>query len=448
MHADGDAVGVLVCEHGMRAGSRIERRVVSMLERYAAHTAHALHNAWLVEQLERSATTDALTGVANRRTFDAELARELARSARTEEPVTLLLLDADHFKRINDTLGHLAGDRVLKAIATALHGECRAGDTFARYGGEEFAAILPGSTAKRRPRRRRAHAPRRQRAAARDAGDAERRHRLLPRQRAGSAVADRRRRRRPLRREGRWTRPLRHRRARAHHNSRLNRQRQLPIKTPRPPMRNDNMHHARTTAGPRLARKVLGTVLVTGLLASLAGFATWSAFSATSTNPTNQFAAGTVAISDNDAGSAMFNLSGMDPTDPAEQRCIVLTYTGSLASTVRLYGTTGGSGLADYLNVKVTRGTICRRRASPPAPASPPTPPTIAASAPASCTTARSRASPTTTRRASSTPVAATPESWTTGEVHAYRFEVTLTDDDAAQGLDATQSFTWEARNS
>ena len=53
----------------------------------------------------------------------------------------------------------------------------------------------------------------------------------------------------------------------------------------------------------------------------------------------------------------MFNLSGMDPVDPVEQRCIVLTYTGSLASTVRLYGATGGSGLADYVNLKVTRGT-------------------------------------------------------------------------------------------
>jgi diguanylate cyclase (GGDEF)-like protein len=144
MHADGDAVGVLVCEHGMRAGSRIERRVLSMLERYAAHTAHALHNAWLVEQLEHSATTDALTGVANRRTFDSALTRELARATRTEEDVALLLLDADHFKTINDTLGHVTGDRVLKAIAQALQMECRTADTFARYGGEEFGAILPG----------------------------------------------------------------------------------------------------------------------------------------------------------------------------------------------------------------------------------------------------------------------------------------------------------------
>src|SRR3712207_5736447 len=116
-----------------------------------------------------------------------------------------------------------------------------------------------------------------------------------------------------------------------------------------------NTHDNRKTG---FARKVLGTVLVAGLLASLAGFATWSAFSATSTNPTNSFAAGTVAIGDNDAGSAMFNLNGMDPVDPTEQRCIVVTYTGSLASSVRLYGTTGGSGLANHINLRVTRGTI------------------------------------------------------------------------------------------
>ena len=196
-----------------------------------------------------------------------------------------------------------------------------------------------------------------------------------------------------------------------------------------------------------LVRKVLGTVLVTGLLASLAGFATWSAFSATSTNPTNQFAAGTVAISDNDLNSAMFNLSGMDPVDPVEQRCIVLTYTGSLDSTVRLYGSTAGSGLADYVNLTVTRGTL-------PGPSF------------SSC--AGFTADPVDHRGLGNGVIydgtltgfadnyagglvdasAGSPENWQTGEVHAYRFQVTLTNDDAAQGLDATQSFTWEARNS
>jgi hypothetical protein len=191
-----------------------------------------------------------------------------------------------------------------------------------------------------------------------------------------------------------------------------------------------------------LARKVLGTVLVTGLLASLAGLATWSAFSATSTNPTNQCAAGTVAISDNDAGSAMFNLNGMSPVDPAERRCIVMTYTGSLASTVRLYGATGGSGLADYLNVKVTRGSL-------PSPSF------------SDCTGFTADAADhvglgagvlydgTLTGFADdyATGLVDPAASWTTGEVHAYRFEVTMANDDAAQGKTATQSFTWEARN-
>ena len=144
--ADGDAVGVLIAEHALRSGSRMERRVISMLEQYAVHTALALRNAWLLERLELSATTDALTGIGNRRVFDHELARELARANRSDEPVTLLLLDVDHFKRLNDTLGHVAGDEVLHALATALAEETRLGDTLARYGGEEFAVLLPGVT--------------------------------------------------------------------------------------------------------------------------------------------------------------------------------------------------------------------------------------------------------------------------------------------------------------
>ena len=190
-----------------------------------------------------------------------------------------------------------------------------------------------------------------------------------------------------------------------------------------------------------LARKVLGTVLVTGLLASLAGLATWSAFSATSTNPTNQFAAGTVAISDNDAGSAMFNLSGMSPADPAARRCIVMTYTGSLASTVRLYGTTGGA-LADYLNVKVTRGSLPSPSFSDCTGFTPDAADHVGLGAGVLYNgTLTGFADDYTAGLVD--PAAG----WTTGEVHAYRFEVTLANDDAAQGKSATQSFTWEARN-
>jgi two-component system, cell cycle response regulator len=144
LHADGRAVGVLVCEHALRRGSRLERRVVSMLERYGSQAALALANAWLVDRLRRSAATDGLTGVANRRSFDETLPREVARAARAETPLSLVLVDIDRFKLLNDTHGHLAGDDVLREVARSLEREVRLGDTVARYGGEEFAVILPG----------------------------------------------------------------------------------------------------------------------------------------------------------------------------------------------------------------------------------------------------------------------------------------------------------------
>ncbi len=95
------------------------------------------------EQLLRLASTDYLTGVANRLQFKEELARELKRAERNGAPVGLLIADIDHFKNINDSCGHLAGDEVLVAVAHALKKELRSCDLVARYGGEEFAAILP-----------------------------------------------------------------------------------------------------------------------------------------------------------------------------------------------------------------------------------------------------------------------------------------------------------------
>ncbi|HMC52797.1 MAG TPA: sensor domain-containing diguanylate cyclase [Acidimicrobiales bacterium] len=144
--AEGHCLGVLVAEHSMRKGSRIERRVVSMLERFGSHGALALRNASLLEQVQKMASTDGLTGVANRRAFDAALDRELARAARLDDPVSLVMLDIDHFKALNDTHGHQMGDDVLRAMAAILAQTCRAYDTVARYGGEEFAVILPGCT--------------------------------------------------------------------------------------------------------------------------------------------------------------------------------------------------------------------------------------------------------------------------------------------------------------
>ncbi len=142
LFAEGRPLGALVVEH--IGGSRIERRVVSGLERSASYAALALRNAWLLEQVQRLAATDGLTKIANRRTFEAALEREVARATRSAERVSLVMVDIDYFKRLNDTHGHQAGDEVLRNVAAALSCECRDFDTAARYGGEEFAVILPG----------------------------------------------------------------------------------------------------------------------------------------------------------------------------------------------------------------------------------------------------------------------------------------------------------------
>jgi diguanylate cyclase (GGDEF)-like protein len=143
LSAEGRSIGALVAVHAMRAGSRIERRVVSMTERFVSHGALALDNAWLLEQVQRMAATDGLTGVANRSTFQERLGSELARAARAGEDVALLMLDIDHFKQLNDTHGHQVGDQVLQRVARTLKAGLRPYDTAARYGGEEFALVLP-----------------------------------------------------------------------------------------------------------------------------------------------------------------------------------------------------------------------------------------------------------------------------------------------------------------
>jgi diguanylate cyclase (GGDEF)-like protein len=102
--------------------------------------------AWLqglIDALVELSSRDALTGLANRRAFDLALARETDRVARSGEPALLLVLDIDHFKRVNDNWGHAVGDQVIKAVAGALIDSVRPMDLVARVGGEEFAIILP-----------------------------------------------------------------------------------------------------------------------------------------------------------------------------------------------------------------------------------------------------------------------------------------------------------------
>jgi len=100
------------------------------------------------DKLEELATTDALTGLRNRRKFDIEIDTEWRRAARQQTPVALLMIDADHFKSYNDAYGHQAGDQVLVGIAICISDSVRrAGDCSARFGGEEFAVLLPGLSA-------------------------------------------------------------------------------------------------------------------------------------------------------------------------------------------------------------------------------------------------------------------------------------------------------------
>jgi diguanylate cyclase (GGDEF)-like protein/PAS domain S-box-containing protein len=97
------------------------------------------------ENLRREADTDPLTELSNRRGFDARAARQLATCAENEAPATVLMIDIDHFKAVNDTHGHDGGDLVLCAVGESLADHIRTNDVLARFGGEEFAVLLPGA---------------------------------------------------------------------------------------------------------------------------------------------------------------------------------------------------------------------------------------------------------------------------------------------------------------
>lgn len=194
----------------------------------------------------------------------------------------------------------------------------------------------------------------------------------------------------------------------------------------------------------------LGRFGVLGLLALLvpvAGGVTFAAYTATTMNNGNVIEAGSVSLSDNGDGSSLMTLSGAVPGNTTSA-CIRVTYDGSLPSTVRLHGTTTGSGLDQYLNLTVTRGVY-----NPSTPAF------------KSCTNFQADGTnyigagngviyngtlqgfPDNYAAGLVDPLAGSPESWTNGEVHVYRIDVTLQNNFAAQNLDATQTFRWEARN-
>src|ERR671921_290207 len=129
-------------------GSRISDKLYGRAELELAGTlsfaaAIALKNSELVEQLHSAATTDELTGLFNRRALEERLGAEISRSLRHQLHTSVLLLDLDRFKVVNDTLGHAAGDRLLVQVGQILRKQCRALDVVGRLGGDEFLVILP-----------------------------------------------------------------------------------------------------------------------------------------------------------------------------------------------------------------------------------------------------------------------------------------------------------------
>jgi diguanylate cyclase (GGDEF)-like protein len=114
-----------------------------LLRTVADQVTVAVSHARLFSQMQQQALTDGLTGCFNRRSFEMQLERDLHMATRMRLPLSLILLDLDNFKRVNDTFGHEAGDVALRLLADGLRDELRSVDTAARYGGEEFAVILP-----------------------------------------------------------------------------------------------------------------------------------------------------------------------------------------------------------------------------------------------------------------------------------------------------------------
>lgn len=132
---------LLALNHSLYASLRRVEQLLAEKARLAADLATAN------EELQRLATQDPLTGLCNRRAFQQAMGRDLSRASRARKPLSVVILDIDHFKRVNDTHGHAGGDAVLKAVSAVLSGAVRQGDVVARWGGEEFALILPETPA-------------------------------------------------------------------------------------------------------------------------------------------------------------------------------------------------------------------------------------------------------------------------------------------------------------
>ncbi|NCC32855.1 MAG: GGDEF domain-containing protein, partial [Chloroflexia bacterium] len=143
LHGREDVIGMMVI-HSPKAFAYSDEDL-AIFDLLASHVATAMENCTLFAEVERLATTDPLTGLANRRHFFAVMWHAILNARRQRQPLTLLLLDLDHFKLINDTYGHQAGDRVLQRVAQTCQACVRAEDLVGRYGGEELSVLMPST---------------------------------------------------------------------------------------------------------------------------------------------------------------------------------------------------------------------------------------------------------------------------------------------------------------
>ena len=152
LNSYGENLGLLVVfccqeESGKEAGPEVESLMTSkkqLLITFSQRVAMALSNLRLRQKLQEQSIRDPLTGLYNRRYLEETLERELLRAKRARHPVSVIMVDIDHFKKFNDNYGHEAGDFILQAVARTIQKSVRAEDIVCRYGGEEFTVILPG----------------------------------------------------------------------------------------------------------------------------------------------------------------------------------------------------------------------------------------------------------------------------------------------------------------